>query len=114
MRLLSMFRNDVTYSRYTSAVPRVKQRTNDLGERGVAVALSVLAEEGVAGLTTRNVARRADASVPAIYEVFTDKAGLVREVFFEGFRMLGDALAQLPRTDDPVEDLERLAQGFRT
>lgn len=77
------------------------------------MALSVLAEEGAAGLTARNVARRADASVPAIYEVFTDKAGLIREVFFEGFRMLGDALAELPRTDDPLADLERLAQGFR-
>src|SRR3954452_13881982 len=114
MRLLSMFRNDVTYSRYTSAVPRVKQRTNDLGERGVAAALAVLAEEGVTGLTTRNVARRADASVPAVYEVFGDTGGLIREVFFEGFRMLGDALAALAPADDPLEALERLAEGYRT
>jgi AcrR family transcriptional regulator len=94
-------------------VPRVKQRTNDLHERGVAVALAVLAEEGVTGLTTRNVARRADASVPAVYEVFGDKAGLIREVFFEGFRMLGDALAAVPPADDPLEALERVAAGYR-
>jgi AcrR family transcriptional regulator len=94
-------------------VPRVKQRTNELRERGVATALAVLAEEGVAGLTTRNVARRADASVPAVYEVFGDKAGLIREVFFQGFRMLGDALAALPPADDPREALERLAAGYR-
>jgi AcrR family transcriptional regulator len=94
-------------------VPRVKQRTNELRERGVATALEVLAEEGVAGLTTRNVARRADASVPAVYEVFGDKAGLIREVFFEGFRMLGDALAALPPADDPLEALERLAEDYR-
>ena len=95
-------------------MPRVKQRTNELRERGVATALAVLAEEGVTGLTTRNVARRADASVPAVYEVFGDKAGLVREVFFEGFRMLGDALAALPPADDPLEALERVAEGYRT
>ena len=95
-------------------MPRVKQRTNELRERGVAAALAVLAEEGVTGLTTRNVARRADASVPAVYEVFGDKAGLVREVFFEGFRMLGDALAALPPADDPLVALERLAEGYRT
>src|SRR5207244_1601699 len=76
--------------------------------RGLATALAVLAEEGVAGLTTRNVARRAEASVPAVYEVFGDKAGLIGEVFFEGFRMLGDALAALPPTDDPLEALERI------
>jgi AcrR family transcriptional regulator len=94
-------------------MPRVRQRTNELRERGVATALVVLAEQGVAGLTTRNVAQRAEASVPAVYEVFGDKAGLIREVFFEGFRMLGDGLAALPPTDDPLEALERLAEGYR-
>src|SRR5262245_51804973 len=94
-------------------MPRVKQRTEALRERGVASALAVLAEEGVAGLTTRTVARRADASVPAIYEVFGDKAGLIREVFFQGFRMLGDDLAALPPTDDPRAALLQLAEAFR-
>ncbi|NMO49823.1 TetR/AcrR family transcriptional regulator [Actinoplanes sp. TBRC 11911] len=73
-------------------MPRLKQRTDTLRERGLASALAVLAEEGVAGLTTRTVARRAEASVPAIYEVFGDKAGLIRELFFHGFRVLGDDL----------------------
>ena len=79
----------------------------------MASALALLAEEGVAGLTTRNVARRAEASLPAVYEVFGDKAGLIREVFFQGFRLLGDALAALPSTEDPVEGLHRLADGYR-
>jgi AcrR family transcriptional regulator len=94
-------------------MPRAKQRTNELRERGVATALAVLADEGVAGLTARNVARRAEASVPAVYEVFGDKAGLIRELFFHGFRMLGEALEALPPADDPREGLERLAQGYR-
>jgi AcrR family transcriptional regulator len=91
----------------------VKQRTDALRERGVASALALLAEEGVAGLTTRTVARRANASVPAIYEVFGDKAGLIREVFFQGFRMLGDELSALPPAEDPLEALRNLAEGFR-
>ncbi|SEF20580.1 DNA-binding transcriptional regulator, AcrR family [Amycolatopsis pretoriensis] len=91
----------------------MKQRTDALRERGVASALAVLADEGVAGLTTRSVARRADASVPAIYEVFGDKAGLIREVFFEGFRMLGDDLAALPADTEPREALLALAEAFR-
>jgi AcrR family transcriptional regulator len=75
--------------------------------------LAVLAEEGAAGLTTRTVAHRASASVPAIYEVFGDKAGLIREVFFEGFRMLGNQLANLPPAADPLEALRLLCQSFR-
>src|SRR5215813_6751594 len=94
-------------------MPRLKQRTNALRERGIASALAVLAEDGVAGLTTRNVARRAEASVPAIYEVFGDKGGLIREVFFEGFRMLGEDLSNAPPAEDPIEALRQLCQVFR-
>lgn len=94
-------------------MPRPKQRTEALHERGLASALAVLDEEGVGGLTTRTVARRANASVPAIYEVFGDKAGLIREVFFEGFRMLGDDLSALPPATDPLEALRNLADAFR-
>jgi AcrR family transcriptional regulator len=94
-------------------MPRAKQRTDALHERGVASALELLAEEGVAGLTTRTVAQRANASVPAIYEVFGDKAGLIRAVFFEGFRMLADQMSALEPTGDPLADIRRLAEGFR-
>jgi AcrR family transcriptional regulator len=91
----------------------LKQRTDALRERGVASALAVLAEDGVAGLTTRTVARRAEASVPAIYEVFGDKAGLIREVFFEGFRLLGDELSALPPVEDPLAAIRQLSEAFR-
>ncbi len=94
-------------------MPRLKQRTDALRERALASALTVLDEEGVAGLTTRTVASRANASVPAIYEVFGDKSGLIREVFFEGFRMLGDDLAALPQAADPLDALRHLADAFR-
>jgi AcrR family transcriptional regulator len=90
----------------------VKQRTEDLQERGLAGALAILDEDGVAGLTTRAVASRANASVPAIYEVFGDKSGLIRAVFFEGFRRLGDELAALPQAD-PLKALRNLADAFR-
>jgi AcrR family transcriptional regulator len=94
-------------------MPRVKQRTVDLRERGIASALALLTAEGVTGLTTRNVAHHAQASVPAVYEVFGDKAGLIREVFFHGFRLLGDVLAAQAPVDDPVEGLRLLAEGYR-
>lgn len=66
-------------------MPRVKQRTADLRDRVLAVAVDVVCADGVSGLTTRRVAEQAGTSVPAIYELFADKAGLVRQVYFEVF-----------------------------
>lgn len=94
-------------------MPRAKQRTPELAERVLAVAVDVLSEDGVAGFTTRRVAERAHTSLPAVYELFTDKAGLVRAVYFEGFRRLGRAMAAAPETADPMADLRALIPVFR-
>jgi AcrR family transcriptional regulator len=94
-------------------VPRAKQRTGQLREHIVQVAVGMLAADGVGGFTTRKVAEQARTSPPAVYELFGDKAGLVREVFFEGFRLLGDRFARLRESDDPRADLIRAVQAFR-
>jgi AcrR family transcriptional regulator len=94
-------------------VPRAKLRTPELRDRVLHAAVTMLAEEGVVGLTARKVATAASTSVPAVYELFGDKAGLVREVYFEGFRYLGRALAATGRTDDPRADLTGLLAAFR-
>jgi len=73
----------------------------------------MLASEGVAGFTTRRVAEQADTSTPAVYELFGDKAGLVREMFFEGFRMLRRHFDRLEETDDPRADLVRVVETLR-
>jgi AcrR family transcriptional regulator len=95
-------------------VPRAKQRTPALRDRVLDVAVAALTEHGIAAFTTRRVAELAGTSVPAVYELFEDKAGLVRQVFFEGFRLLGHDLALVATTDDPIADVERLAPVFRT
>lgn len=59
------------------------------------------------------MARAADTSPPAVYELFGDKAGLVRQVFFEGFRLLRARLEAVPTTDDPRADLVALAHALR-
>src|SRR5215469_2959451 len=73
----------------------------------------MLAADGVGGFTTRKVAEQAQTSPPAVYELFGDKAGLVREVFFEGFRLLGDRFGLLRQSDDPRADLLLAVQVFR-
>jgi AcrR family transcriptional regulator len=94
-------------------VPRAKQRTPELRDRVLRVAVALLAREGAAQLTTRKVAERAETSTPAVYELFGDKAGLVREIFFEGFRMLRRAFDGTTETDDPRADLAHVMQAFR-
>jgi AcrR family transcriptional regulator len=94
-------------------MPRVKQRTPELRDRVLSVAVEVLSEDGTSGFTTRRVAERAGTSVPAIYELFTDKAGLVRQVYFEGFRRLAHSMTQVPETADAVGDLQQLIPVFR-
>ena len=94
-------------------MPRPKQRTPELRDHVLKVAVSTLNEDGLSGFTTRRVAERAGTSVPAVYELFDDKSGLVRAVFFEGFRMLGRRLLVVPETDDAIADVQRLIPVFR-
>jgi AcrR family transcriptional regulator len=76
-------------------MPRPKQRTPELRDSVLSAALELLAREGVAGFTARSVARAAHTSTPAVYELFGDKGGLVRELFFAGFRVLREQLETL-------------------
>ena len=82
-------------------MPRAKQRTPELRDHVLQVAVEALARDGVAGFTTRRVAEQASTSTPAVYELFGDKAGLVREVFFEGFRLLRRYLDRVEDGDGP-------------
>lgn len=94
-------------------MPRAKQRTPALRDHVLNVAIATLAAEGVAGFTTRRVAEQAKTSTPAVYELFGDKAGLVREVFFEGFRLLRSYYGELEETSDPRADLVAVIEMFR-
>src|SRR6266704_7211669 len=94
-------------------MPRPKQRTPELRDRVLQVAVATLVAEGTEGFTTRRVAEQARTSTPAVYELFGDKAGLVREVFFEGFRLLGRHLGRLADSSDPRRDLVSVIEVFR-
>jgi AcrR family transcriptional regulator len=94
-------------------MPRTKLRTPELKQKLREAAVEVLAREGPGGFTTRRVAGSAETSTPAVYELFGDRAGLVREVFFEGFRQLRRELAATPESDDALADLRALGSAYR-
>jgi AcrR family transcriptional regulator len=95
-------------------MPRPKQRTPALRDHVLSAAVELLSGDGgIAGFTTRGVARHADTSTPAVYELFGNRSGLLREVFFEGFRLLARELQALPSPADPRAALIELADAYR-
>jgi AcrR family transcriptional regulator len=101
---------------YGSRMPRPKQRTAELRDRLLAASVELLVAEGASGFTARNVASRATTSTAALYELFGDRAGLLREVFFEGFRALHrqlDSGDSGESTEDPRGDLLALVARYR-
>ena len=94
-------------------MPRAKQRTPEMRERVLQAAMDMLASDGVAEFTTRRLAKHAGTSTPAVYELFGDKAGLVREVFFEGFRLLRQYLDQVRPSQDPRAELISIIESLR-
>ena len=94
-------------------IPRTKQRTPELRARVLDAATRIVTTHGAGGLTARRLADAAGTSPAAVYELFGDKRGVVRALFFAGFARLAEALADVAETDDPVADLEALARAYR-
>ena len=74
----------------------------------------MLEADGIAAFTARRIAERAETSLPAVYELFGDKAGLVRAIFFEGFRLLRSRFDALAQPADALAGLVALLDAFRT
>jgi AcrR family transcriptional regulator len=94
-------------------MPRPRLRTPELAERILVAAAALLERDGPAALTARAVAASAGTSTAAVYELFGDKGGLVRALYFDGFRRLAAALDAVPETADPRADVEAVIARHR-
>ena len=95
-------------------MPRPKQRTPELAEHVLQAALGLLASEGPAALTARRLADAAGTSPAAVYELFGDKAGVLRAVFFSGFEHLARGAGHGgPQKTVGLDELRMLAQRYR-
>lgn len=78
-----------------------------------AEALNLLERSGPIGFRARAVASAANTSTAAVYELFGDKAGLIRSLYDEGYAdLLGD-LEALELSDDPAQDVRALFEEMR-
>jgi AcrR family transcriptional regulator len=65
----------------------------------------LLAQQGPAGLSIRNVAEEAGTTTRAVYTLFRSKEGLLDALATRVYELLLDGLHRLPETDDPAQDL---------
>ena len=92
---------------------RPKLRTDELRSRLLDEALRLLEADGPSAVRARTVAGAAGSSTAALYELFGDKSGLVRALFFESFALLDERQRALAHSGDARADLEALLATTR-
>lgn len=93
-------------------MPRQKLRTDRLRDDVLHAAVTLVEQDRTA-VTARAVAGAARTSTAAVYELFGDKSGLLRAVFYEAFHRLHDDLSAVPAKHDPRSDLVALLAATR-
>ncbi len=77
-----------------------------------AATVDVIGEVGLAGVSLREVARRAGVSHAAPAHHFGDRAGLLASVASEGFAMLSASLDACAARTDPIERVVALGRAY--
>jgi AcrR family transcriptional regulator len=98
--------------RYATAVivrnqGRGRTASIELSDSLVGAALDLLEEDGLASLTVRGVAARAQVAPMGVYSRFGSKDGLLEALFVHGFAMLHEAIGTPPGP----QALARLREG---
>lgn len=87
-------------------------RLADLRARGVDAAMHLVAELGEDGLTMRGLARRLGVSTTAMYQLFENKAAIVRAVRFHGVETLDAALAPAFALEQPLHRIREMSRRY--
>src|SRR5688500_4105138 len=96
----------------TTAMPldRRRRRRQETIEQVLEVAVEVMTEQGVAGLTLGEVARRMGIRPPSLYGYFDGKHALYDALFERGWRALQEELEAVRAASDSADP----AAGLRT
>ena len=95
--------------RYLVNMGRPKQHDDTTREALLAAAENLVEQRGAGALSVRAVADEIGTSTRAVYSTFGSKDGLLGALAKRSFDMLRDAIAELPRTNDPAGDLVQAA-----
>jgi len=78
----------------------------------VEAAWTLVGEEGLAGLSLRDLARRAGITTPTVYAYFDSKNAIYDAMFGQAAGQFADRMAEPHRSDDPREVLAATARRF--
>jgi AcrR family transcriptional regulator len=70
-------------------------------------------QDGLAALAVRGVAKEVGTTTRAVYSLYGSKEGLVVALGARAFDLLGETVAAMPLTDNPVADLVQSGLTFR-
>jgi AcrR family transcriptional regulator len=96
----------------TPSTPRGRTRSRDVEQNLLDAAESVLAREGLAGVTIRDVAAEAGVAPMGVYNRFGSKDGLIAALVMRSFDLLREAV-EVPDEPDPILRLRRSGQRYR-
>src|SRR5947209_18887360 len=89
---------------------RRHRRRQETIEQVLTVAVEVMAEQGVAGLTLGEVARRMEIRTPSLYGYFDGKNALYDALFQRGWAELLTTLLRVTGDEDPLKDLRAASE----
>jgi AcrR family transcriptional regulator len=84
---------------------RPRSHTDRTAAQLLDAAERIVENEGVGALSVRRVAEAAGTTTRAVYSLYASKDGLVEALGRRTYELLGAGVAEVPRTDDPAEDL---------
>lgn len=87
---------------------------DEVGQALLTAANDLLTSDGATALTVRAMAAAAGTSTMNIYSRFGGKDGVVEQLWLQGFDLLAEAMAAAGISDDPLADLARCGQAYRT
>ncbi len=91
---------------------RTRTASIEVTDSLVVAALALLEEEGLASLTVRSVASRAEVAPMGVYSRFGSKDGLLEALFVHGFHKL-EAAIEPPPSPSPISRLREGCAGYR-
>lgn len=86
-----------------------EQRRNDARDMILAAAWEVVREEGLAGLTMRDLARRVGIKAPSLYSYFSSKLDIYDAMFRQGYEQMGTVMQPYFEADEIDRDVFRAA-----
>lgn len=95
-----------------SSADRRQRQKESLRASILDAARELLVEHGFDAVTMRKIAEKIEYSPTAIYQYFTDKESLVRELCANDFLTLASALGRLAGIADPIERLHEMGAAY--